>query len=164
MLHVFQGEGNALELLTYAVRQVWGFEKLPEISRLPDGKPFFMRYPDCHFNLSHSGEIVLCALSDQPVGVDVECICPRREGFPEYVFKGSDYERYQALGGDWAAFYTLWTEVESIIKYTGEGLKAWRRARTPEDCVITNLIGDGWRGAVCAHETASSENIQNKTV
>lgn len=157
MLRVFVGEGDAWALLGRAVRQVWGMETLPEVTRLPNGKPVFAQYPDRHFNLSHSGGKVLCALSDRPVGVDVEVIRPRREGLPAYALKGAEYDRYLALGGDWPAFYTLWTEVESIIKYTGEGLKAWKRAKLPEGCVMTNLSGEGWKGAVCGHERAEEE-------
>lgn len=155
MLQLFMGEGDARALLARAVRLVWDLEELPEISRLPGGKPVFSRYPDFHFNLSHSGELVFLALSDHPVGVDIEWIRPRRAGLPAYVFKGADYDRYLALGGDWSAFYTLWTELESILKYTGEGLKAYRRVHLPEGCVISHLSGETWSAAVCAHERAN---------
>ena len=159
MLRVFIGTGDAYALLKDVVGQVWGWDVLPEISRLSDGKPVFTDHPNCHFNLSHSGEMVLCALSDRPVGADIEIVCPRKREFPAYVFKGEEYDRYLALGGDWNAFYTLWTEKESIIKYTGEGLKAWRRAQLPKECVMTNLSGEGWRGAVCGHEPAKIETL-----
>lgn len=152
MLKVFFGKGDARELLAHAVRQVWGLEVLPEITRLPEGKPVFAALPDCHFNFSHSGGLVLCALSDRPVGADIEVIRPRRPSLPAYVLKGEDYDRYLALGGDWAAFCVLWTEKESILKYTGEGLRALWRCAPPPDCVISCLSGEGWRGAVCAHE------------
>lgn len=154
MLRVFAAKMDAYELLGRAVGLVWGMESLPGIARAENGKPYFPEYPERHFNLSHSGEYVLCALSDAPVGVDVEVVRPRKEGLPAYTFKGADYERWLALGGDWEAFYTLWTEVESVIKYTGEGLKAYRRAQLPEGCVISNLSGDGWKGAVCGREPA----------
>ena len=154
MLRIFAAKMDGYELLARAVKAVWGMEYLPEIVRAEGGKPYFGDCPQRRFNLSHSGEFALCALSDAPVGVDLEVVRPRRDGFPAYVFRGEDYERYQALGGDWPAFYTLWTEVESIIKYTGEGLKAYRRAQLPEGCVLSNLSGDGWKGAVCAHEPA----------
>lgn len=154
MLRVFMAEGNAYTLLAKAARQVWGMEALPEISRLPGGKPVFPDHPGLHFNLSHSGSLALCALADRPVGVDIEVVRPRSAGLPAHVFKGAEYDRFLALGGDWHAFYTLWTEKESILKYTGEGLKSLRRAALPAGCVITNLSGEGWGGAVCGHERA----------
>ena len=152
MLYVFLGQGDGYALLSRAVQTVWGEETLPEIEKTADGKPRFSENPNWHFNLSHSGELVLCALSDSPVGVDIELVRPRKEGLPEYVLRGEDYERFHRLGGDWSAFYTLWTERESIVKYTGEGLKAWRRAEVPSGCVISHFSGEGWRGAVCAYE------------
>lgn len=156
MLRIFLSKGDGYKLLACAVKQVWGMEALPEIARKDGGKPYFPGHPRCQFNLSHSGDLALCALSDAAVGVDIELVCPRKEGLPAYTFKGADYERYLALGGGWDAFYILWTEVESIVKYTGEGLKAYRRAQLPDGCVLTNLSGDGWKAAVCARERAET--------
>lgn len=155
MLCVLVAEGNAYGLLARAVRQIWGMETLPEIARLAGGKPFFPKHPGRHFSLSHSGPLALCALSDRPVGADIEVIRPRSAGLPAYVYRGAEYERFLARGGDWSAFYALWTETESILKYTGEGLKALRRSALPAGCVISGLSGAGWRGAVCGHERAA---------
>lgn len=157
MLRVFAGRGDAYALLLDSARAVWGWKELPEIVRLPGGKPVFAHVPDHHFSLSHSGGLALCALSDRPVGADIELVRPRRAGLPDYVFRGAERDRFLALGGDWSAFYTLWTETESIIKYTGEGLRAWRRAELPAGCVLTDLAGEGWRGAVCGHENTFLE-------
>ena len=159
MLHVFLSQSDAYELLARAVKTVWGMDPLPPIARAVGGKPYFRDHPERHFSLSHSGGLALCALSDAPVGADIEVVRPRKENLPAYVFRGEDYRRYLSLGGDWNAFYTLWTEVESIVKYTGEGLKAYRRAELPEGCVLTNLSGDGWRAALCAHEKAEQVEV-----
>ena len=38
-----------------------------------NGKPEIEGHPEIHFNLSHAGELVVCAMSAQyPVGVDVQ--------------------------------------------------------------------------------------------
>lgn len=152
MLRIFWAEGDAHALLERSARLTWGWERLPPLERLPGGKPAFVGLPGRQFNLSHSGGLALCALSDGPVGADLELIRPRHAHLPARLFQGGDWERYQSLGGDWPAFYTLWTEVESIIKYTGQGLRSWRQAAVPAGCTLTNLSGPGWRGAVCAGE------------
>lgn len=159
MLCIFVGEGDAWELLRHAVKQIWGMDELPSIVRLPGGKPVFAQDPDHHFSISHSGNMALCALSDYDVGADIELIRPRREGLPGYVLRGEDYQRYLRMGGGWPAFYFLWTEKESIVKYTGEGLKAIKRADVPAGCKITHLSGEGWKGAVCSHRCAEEDAL-----
>ena len=66
-------------LLALAAREEWGLASLPEIGRLPGGKPFFPSQPQLHFNLSHSGSYALCALDTSPVGVDIQVVKPWRE-------------------------------------------------------------------------------------
>ena len=36
------------------------------------GKPYLKGREDLHFNISHSGNFVLCALGECPLGVDIE--------------------------------------------------------------------------------------------
>ncbi|MDR0963458.1 MAG: phosphopantetheine-protein transferase, partial [Clostridium sp.] len=36
------------------------------------GKPFIVDHRDYHYNLSHAGRYVVCAIDNEPVGVDIE--------------------------------------------------------------------------------------------
>lgn len=36
------------------------------------GKPYLKDYPNFHFNLSHTRNVITVAISDKPVGVDIE--------------------------------------------------------------------------------------------
>lgn len=36
------------------------------------GKPFLSYRPSLHYNISHSGEYVVCILADQEVGIDIQ--------------------------------------------------------------------------------------------
>ena len=38
--------------------------------RIPGEKPRFPAYPDFHYNISHSGGVAVCGLSDHPIGID----------------------------------------------------------------------------------------------
>lgn len=38
------------------------------------GKPFLLNSPHIHYNVSHTGDYVFCALADEPVRIDVELI------------------------------------------------------------------------------------------
>lgn len=87
------------------------------------GKPWFPGRPDLHFNLSHSGFFSVCALSDAPVGVDIEQIRPVREALVERVCTPREaalLPREEAPRRD--QFCRLWTFKESVMKYFGAGL------------------------------------------
>lgn len=152
MLSIFAGrEGNAWSLLQYAVHQVYGLDGLPAIARRPRGKPYFPAAGCIHFNLSHSGSLVLCAVGDGEVGVDIEEIRPRRDNLPKAVLTNSEYEAYLREGSTWEAFYTLWTRKEAWCKYTGRGIPAHpARLSIPDTPFLHSCAGEDWRCAVCA--------------
>ena len=72
-------------LLAYALSHRYQLSPPPALARTPLGKPYFPQYPHLHINWSHSGSLVLCALSDSPVGVDVEWVRPRAATLPRYA-------------------------------------------------------------------------------
>ena len=69
-------DGDPAALLLWALGEAWGFRVLPPLARTERGKPYFPQFPGLHFNLSHSGQLTLCALSHLPVGVDIEQLRP----------------------------------------------------------------------------------------
>ena len=88
------------------------------------GKPYFLGFENFHFNLSHSGEFVVCAISDSPVGIDVEKIIPldiRLMASNYSLSEQADLYR-QKPETELSYFYELWTLKESFIKKSGEGL------------------------------------------
>ena len=49
------------------------------IERGEFGKPYLRDFPELHFNVSHSGEKLLIAISfEQAVGIDIEKTKPRK--------------------------------------------------------------------------------------
>lgn len=58
------------------------------------GKPSFRDYPDLHFNLSHSGNIAVAAISKHPVGVDVEDV----SSFPARICNPYKWVALEAMG------------------------------------------------------------------
>lgn len=96
---------------------------LPEVGE--HGKPFFPAYPDFHFNLSHSGTKVICAVADRSVGCDVEKVTAAKERLAERFFSADEYAALLSQPAGEARcifFYRLWTLKESFIKTTGHGL------------------------------------------
>lgn len=158
------GTGDAYALLSALLVEARGVEPLPRLERREGGKPFFPDRPDLQFSLSHSPvsrteSLTLCALSDGPVGCDIEVIRPRSPGLPRYALDDRQYEWFRRRGERWEDFYTLWTLKEARVKCTGEGLKALpREIRVPllepgeeaqfEGFRFTALAGETWRGAM----------------
>ena len=91
------------------------------------GKPFLVGMPDFHFNISHAGEWIVCAIDCMPVGVDVEQIQEIDMDIEEIAQKTFSEMEYQALldipiPKRKASFFELWTLKESYIKAVGKGL------------------------------------------
>ena len=90
-----------------------------------NGKPFFANFPEVHFNLSHSGERVMCVISPFNVGCDVEIIKGDRGRLAERFFKPEEslwIKHFETLEAQSDAFYRLWTLKECYMKVTGRGM------------------------------------------
>lgn len=88
------------------------------------GKPFITGLGNFHFNLSHSGCWVACAIDTSEVGVDVEEIRQIDFGFAQSHFSSSEYDdlMHREESERLPYFYELWTLKESYIKAIGKGL------------------------------------------
>lgn len=76
-----------------------------------------------YFNLSHSQDMVVCVVSDKPVGCDIEKIGEERKGIAERFFTKNERSYLESFDSERRnrEFYRLWTMKESYIKMTGEG-------------------------------------------
>lgn len=78
---------------------------------------------DIHFNISHAGDWVLCAMSnDSRVGVDVEEVREVRIAEFSEIFTRAELNYIYSAADDLQAFYTCWTRKEAVIKADGRGL------------------------------------------
>ena len=78
------------------------------------------------FSLSHSGAYAACALSDRPVGLDLERETAPRPPLLRRCFSAAEQEYIRSSSNPSAAFTQLWTGKESLGKATGAGLRAVR--------------------------------------
>ena len=62
----------AFLLLRYALKKKYGISAVPEFNYNEYGKPFLKDFPDIYFSMSHCAGRVVCAVSDSPVGVDIQ--------------------------------------------------------------------------------------------
>ena len=84
------------------------------------GRPFIPDGP-C-FSISHCREAVAVAISDTPIGVDVESI---RRFDPELVKRTMNEEEQRSIFASHdpaRAFIRLWTQKEAVLKLRGTGI------------------------------------------
>ena len=152
---------QARDLLALAVRETWRLSPLPEIARREGGKPYFPGHEGLHFNLSHSGDLALCALDSAPVGVDVQIVREWRPGLPARVCSGAELDWLEGQPDLWSAFTLLWTLKEARAKESGRGLTfPIRDIRVPlpgngpvriDGLWVRTWTGSSWAAAVCGH-------------
>lgn len=143
------------------------------------GKPYLKEYPNFNFNISHSGDYVLCAIDDKPIGVDVEEVKPIEcEEIAKNFFtaKEFDYIVNQDSKFQLDRFYEIWTLKESYIKCCGQGLSMPLKSFSIEVDQFKNIkvfsnneykehmfklfnIDLGYKVAVCSLNKEISNNI-----
>ena len=109
-------------LLKKALREEYGLTENPLFEYGPHGKPFIVGHPEIHFTLSHCREAVACAVSDRPVGIDVESVQRYRESLAQYTMSDEEQRLIAAAERPDVAFIRLWTMKEARLKLTGEGI------------------------------------------
>jgi 4'-phosphopantetheinyl transferase len=87
------------------------------------GKPYVTGFPGCEFSISHTKSAVAAAVSDKPVGVDVERIRDIDIGIAKRVFGEKELAWLDSAAEDRnQRFFSLWTKKEALVKYYGTGL------------------------------------------
>lgn len=87
-------------------------------------KPLFQEQSNFFFNISHSGEWVVCASDFQLLGIDIEQIKQIDYKVGELIFSPVEYEMFNSKD-DYEKelwFYKFWTMKESYVKAIGTGL------------------------------------------
>lgn len=149
-------------LLARAVLEHWRLPFLPDIQRGTYGKPFFPSHPDYYFNLSHSGDLLVCALNSAPVGVDIQMVKPCRPRLLDRVCSAEERLWLRQRADASEAFTLLWCMKESRCKQSGRGLSPPISAisvplpRRDETVLKTDGLffslasGPDWRLCLCA--------------
>lgn len=90
------------------------------------GKPCLAAPAALQFNVSHSGDLALVAVSRLPVGIDLECMIPTLDWAVLAAAHCTPPEQAYIAGNGWnralARFYRVWTRKEAYLKGIGVGL------------------------------------------
>jgi len=94
------------------------------------------------WSVSHKRRWAAAVVSDRPVGIDIECLTPRRDGLFDMV--GVEQE-WRILGGrTWENFYRLFTAKEATLKANGLGIGCLL------ECRLVEALPDG--GTTLEHQ------------
>lgn len=87
-----------------------------------NGKPY-LDGGKTYFSLSHSGNIALCAVSDNEVGADVQEIKPLKRDISPRILTDDEAAALRPLSEDEKTdfLFRIWTEKESVMKFSGLG-------------------------------------------
>lgn len=110
----------AYRLLHHALIEEYGIEQPPLFHYDETGKPSLAGYPDVHFSLSHCRHAVVCAVSGEAIGIDIESLDIIDESVVDKVMSAKEQEQIAAAAHIDIAFYRLWTMKESLYKLTGD--------------------------------------------
>lgn len=110
----------AYRLLQRALMLEYGIDGMPVFTHDDKGKPLLQDHPDIHFSLSHCHEAVAVAVSDHPVGIDIETTGHYSAEVARRVMNDDEMRKIEASAQPEVAFTRLWTMKESLYKLTGD--------------------------------------------
>ncbi|WP_343685743.1 4'-phosphopantetheinyl transferase family protein [Chryseobacterium gleum] len=148
-------------LLQYGVKTYYNIADI-EVGILPNKKPY-LKGQQLHFNISHSKDMVVCAIAQYPLGIDVECNDPKIS-YQDYIFQMTARElvEIQNTEDKIKGFFTYWTRKEAVIKAHGAGmmipLESFEIANN--ECVIEGekfftreiFIHEGYHGYIASSD------------
>ena len=109
-------------LLCEGLRKEYGITEKPVFEFGEHGKPSIVGLPNVYFNLSHCKEAVICVVSNEPVGVDVESIGRFKEELARFTMNDDELRIIQQSDNTEVDFIRFWTMKEAVLKLSGEGL------------------------------------------
>lgn len=100
-------------------------------AKTAEGKPYMLSGESLHFSISHAGDYVGCLISDELVGLDMECLNKsvfrsERENHLTVMAKKclskTEWKIFEESAEKSNVFVEFWTKKEAYSKYTGKGL------------------------------------------
>lgn len=133
-------------LLCDGLRKEYGIIEKPVFEYGEHGKPSLIGYPHIQFNFSHCREAVICILSNQPVGVDIESIRPFKQTLVDYTMNEEEVARIQQAERPDFEFIKLWTQKEAVLKLSGDGIsKDMKQVLLNPPASLTTVISEDER-------------------
>ena len=117
---------------------------------MPSGKPYVIGF-NIEFNISHSDNVVVCAISNNKIGIDIEKIRPINlsiakkicnEEELKYIFNHIPLKNelvYTKEKSILTRFFEIWTNKEAFIKCKGKNISSIKQTH-PKNVKSFNLL------------------------
>lgn len=84
------------------------------------GKPYLENGP--YFSISHCKHAIAVAVSEMPIGIDIEHIRTAKPGLVAHTMNEEEQAEIWAAESPDIAFTRLWTQKEAVLKMQGTGI------------------------------------------
>lgn len=137
-------------LLAHGLRELYGLKLSGEtIARNRYGKPYLENHPEIQFNISHSGDFVICAVGPGEVGIDIEK--HRSLDFKRLARKAfleEECRKLEQSEDPMEYFFDTWTLKEAYLKWKGIGISKNLKELQFEGWGANLPITDGYSAAI----------------
>lgn len=135
-----------------------------KIKKQSHGKPYLLEYPELVFNLSHSADTLIIAISKKgQMGIDIEFSKPRNNlaRLVSKCFANEEALYWHNLPDQQkiSMFYDFWTKKEAFVKATGRGI-----ALGLEQCVLNINKPDSFSQLPPTYGSVTAWHIINLTL
>lgn len=113
---------KAYEMLMELLDRPYTWNNLPEFQYNEYGQPRLADGP--FFSISHCKAGVAVAVSEAPIGIDIETIRPIQPSLIAKTMNEAEQEMIHTADNPYLAFTQLWTKKEALLKMQGTGIIA----------------------------------------
>lgn len=137
-------------LLHHALKDLTNNEVPPEkVAIHAQGKPYLENSP-FHFNISHSHACVVCAIGLEELGIDIQYHKHSNiERLAKRILTQKEWKKFRSSSDKTHFFYDRWSEKESYLKYTGEGIRLDMRELSIDKVLKHIPIGPDYSCTLC---------------
>lgn len=144
------------EMLARKVISEWCNISAEEITfgKNEHGKPFVENF-SVEFNISHSGDFVVCVIDDKPIGIDIEQIRPVNLKIAKRIYTKDEILYLFGFNPSEEAFDTK-PDDETLIRF----FKLWTAKEAYLKCIGTGIV-DNLNTLSVEHENIYTESFDN---
>ncbi len=146
-------------LLIHCLKEAGVYNEYPVYSYGPFNKPYLSNYPGRYFNISHCVKAVVCTLSLQEIGVDVEVIDADNLELMSEVLNDVEINNVVDSNDPKRTFCQYWTKKESLLKCSGAGISTNLKNVLNQDKYEFHQFSKvGYEICVCVNKLTSESN------